>query len=95
MIFGLGETAGTIFWTVSLLGVILYSTAVFLLQTVGDKFPWDPSYQSLGDCMYMLLRIVTLDGWSEIINDMYIAKDMDGPSLFDSYDRLRIPRVLA
>lgn len=82
LVFGMIQTAQTIFWTVVFLGLLLYLGGVYLTQTIGDRFPWDNSYNSLSASMYSLMRFVTLDGFSALMRDIYQGKEMGVQIIF-------------
>lgn len=73
LLHALYRGTGTIFWVAFLLAVVVFICAVFLCRSVGknDEFQREAPevadrFGSMGDAMFTLFQVMTLEGWVEI-----------------------------
>jgi len=70
----------SVFWAVMLLLIKIYVTSIIILTLLTGNIRKNPQhdptgvlldrYEHLGDCMWIQLRLATLDGWLDILNEL-------------------------
>ncbi|CAD7966535.1 unnamed protein product, partial [Amoebophrya sp. A25] len=80
LVSSLINTARAMLFLMFLLLTLCYIGAIYLVQTLGDKYPrnvYAGNFDTIGNAMYSLLNVVTLDNWISIIRTV----GLDPPQL--------------